>query len=111
MTRVVTPTPGWRVEKQRLLGGGWFLGEVARAVGDDRFLQFWRTDLPIDSALSLALSRPVGEWTAEWQRGVAPRPMLGPAAAFLSVVFGLVTALGALALLLAAAHRREVQAS
>ena len=69
----------WRFTRQRIAGGDHLLGAVARAAGPRRFQEFWRTTLPVDSALTLALGTPVGEWTAKWQRQVADPPRPGPA--------------------------------
>lgn len=68
----------WRVDQQYLAGGERFLGAVVREVGARRFQEFWRTTLPVDSALTVALGRPVGEWTAQWERSVAAAPRFGP---------------------------------
>lgn len=68
----------WRLDQQYLAGGERFLGAVVREVGARRFQEFWRTTLPVDSALTLALGRPVGEWTAQWERSVAAAPRFGP---------------------------------
>src|SRR5205085_4111874 len=64
----------------RLVEGQRFLGDVAREVGRDRFLTFWTSALPVDTALAAALKRPVGEWTADWQRDFVRPVRLGPAA-------------------------------
>jgi hypothetical protein len=67
-------------ETQDLIPGERYLSDVARAVGRERFLGFWGSPLPVDTSLALALRKPVGEWTAEWQRGYTPRLRLGAAA-------------------------------
>ena len=99
----------WRFDRQGLVGAPYLLSAVLREAGPRRFAEFWQTDLPVDSALTLALARPVGEWTAEWELGRAGRPPLGPApqAKELLLSAGLVLfSLGALA---RGVRRREVR--
>ncbi len=60
--------PTWRFSTQNLEDGEVFLSLVLKAVGPQRFLEFWTTALPVDSALTLALRQPAGEWTGRWQR-------------------------------------------
>ncbi len=99
----------WRT--QHLLPGERYLGDVARAVGRDRFLAFWTSPQPVDTALALALKRPVGEWTADWQRdflrGVPIR--LGPAAPLGGVATAFGIALFAIAIVAVTASRRQVR--
>jgi hypothetical protein len=93
------------VEEQR------FLGEVARAVGRDRFLTFWTSPQPVDTTLALALKRPVGEWTADWQRDfIRGGPIrLGPAAPLGAVATAFGVALFAIAIVAVTASRRQVR--
>lgn len=75
---VVQSANSWRFTRQRVTGGDHFLAAVLRAAGPRRFQEFWRTSLPVDSALTRVLRTPVGEWTAAWQREVAEPPRPGP---------------------------------
>jgi hypothetical protein len=46
--------------------GAHLLADIEAEVGRDRFATLWRTDRPVDAALSAALGRPVGQWVADW---------------------------------------------
>src|SRR2546422_7095903 len=72
---------GWWLG-QRVLYSDRYLADVAREVGHDRFLRFWNSPDPVDTALATALKMPVGEWTERWQRRFVPRLPLGAAAPF-----------------------------
>jgi hypothetical protein len=93
----------------RLVEGQRFLGDVARAVGRDRFLSFWTSALPVDSALAAALKRPVGEWTADWQRDFVRPIRLGPAPPLGGVAIALLIAALAVAVVAITASRRQVR--
>ena len=97
----------WRV--QHLLPGERYLGDVARTVGRDRFLDFWTSGQPVDTALALALKRPVGEWTADWERGFVRPIRLGPMPPLGAMVIALAIAVIALAAVAATAWRRQVR--
>src|SRR5437879_13794000 len=60
-------TRGWW-RSQRVLYSDRYLAEVAREVGHDRFLRFWSSTEPVDTALAAALQMAVGEWAVRWQR-------------------------------------------
>jgi hypothetical protein len=97
----------WRV--QHLLPGERYLGDVARTVGRDRFLDFWTSAQPVDTALAAALKRPVGEWTADWERGFV-RPMrLGPTPPLGAAVIAVAIAVLVLTVVAATASRRQVR--
>ena len=97
---VMTSRRFWR--RQRLFGGAFYLSDVAREVGRDRFLEFWNSRLPVDTSLARALRRPVGEWTAVWQQRFLPADLrLGasaPAGASLLAAFLAVVAVAIVAL-------------
>ena len=97
----------WR--QQQLVGGERYLADVAREVGRERFLRFWNSSLPVDTALAAALRAPVGEWTARWQRRFAPRLPLGAAAPLSATLLGIVLGGAAVASVLLTASRREVR--
>jgi len=97
----------WRV--QNLLPGERYLGDVARTVGRDRFLSFWTSGQPVDTALAAALNRPVGEWTADWERGFVRPIRLGPTPPFGAAVIAMAIAVLVLTVVAATASRRQVR--
>lgn len=97
----------WRV--QHLLPGERYLGDVARTVGRDRFLSFWTSGQPVDTALAAALKRPVGEWTADWERGFVSPIRLGPTPPLGAAIIALAIAALALGLVAVSASRRQVR--
>jgi len=94
---------------QRLVEAGRYLGDVAHAVGRDRFLAFWTSPQPVDTALATALKRPVGEWTADWQRDFVRPIRLGPAPPLGGVGLALTIAMLAIAIVAGTAARRQVR--
>lgn len=86
---------GWSPSRQQLVGSEIFLGAVVREIGARRFQDFWRGDLPIDSALTVALRQPVGEWTAKWERTIMPPPHFGPAPRWGELLITLLLIVGA----------------
>lgn len=99
----------WRLDRQGLVGAPHLLSAVLQAAGPRRFAEFWQTDLPVDSALTIALARPVGEWTAEWERGHASRPHLGPAPQAKELLLSAALVLCSLGALARGVRRREVR--
>ena len=97
----------WRV--QHLLPGERYLGDVARTVGRDRFLSFWTSGQPVDTALAAALKRPVGEWTADWERGFVRPIRLGPTPPLGATVIAVAIAVLVLTVVAATASRRQVR--
>jgi len=97
----------WRV--QRLLPGERYLGDVARTVGRDGFQSFWSSGQPVDTALALALKRPVGEWTADWERAFVRPIRLGPTPPLGGMAIALAIAVLALAIVAGTASRRQVR--
>ena len=106
---MVVSEDAWDRRKIRLIGGHWFLSEVVRATDEERFQEFWTTSLPVDSALTVALNQPVGEWTVGWFRRIGPPPPLGAAPGPLDALLGVGTGVLALGLLVLGQTRREVQ--
>ena len=106
---IVVPPDPWDARKTRLVGAERFLADVMHAVGEDRFQEFWTTSLPVDSALTLALHRPVGEWTVEWQRRMLPPPPLGAGVRPLDAALGVALVLLMLSLVMMGQIRREVR--
>jgi len=105
---VVLPERRWW-RAQHLLPGERYLGDIARTVGRDRFLAFWTSGEPVDTALAAALKRPVGEWTADWERGFVQPIRLGPAAPLEGVVMALTIAVFAIVLVAGTASRRQIR--
>jgi hypothetical protein len=105
--RLLDATVRWWGE-ERLVEGWRYLGDVAREVGYDRFLRFWNSTEPVDTALAAALKMPVGKWTARWERRFLPRLPLGAAAPLGAALLGILLAGGAVALVARGAMRRQV---
>ncbi|HEY3279962.1 MAG TPA: hypothetical protein VGJ83_05570 [Gemmatimonadales bacterium] len=107
--RVLVPSRVWW-RQQRLIAGERYLADVARAVGPERFVRFWNSPLPVDTALAAALGEPVGEWTARWQGSLGPPlPPLGASAPLGSALLALLLAAGALSGVALSAARRQVR--
>ena len=107
--RLLVPASPWDIKSVRLVGGDRYLADVLRTAGDDRFLDFWNTTLPIDTALAIALRAPVGDWTVRWQRGVIPTVPLTPRLRLHELLPGLFLIGLALAFTAALVRRREVR--
>ena len=82
--------------------------DVAREVSHDRFLRFWNSTEPVDTALAAALRMPVGDWTERWQRRFVPRLPLGAAAPLAAAVLGILLAGAAIIGAALSAARRQV---
>ncbi len=106
--RVVTLGQWWW-KAQRLVAANRYLSDVVRDVGHDRFLRFWNSTQPVDTALAAALRMPVGEWTVRWEERFAPPVPLGAAAPLSASVFALLLAAAALGSVALAARRRQVR--
>ena len=96
----------WR--RQRLIGSAHYLSDIVSEIGRARFLEFWNSSLPVDTALARALRRPVGEWTISWQRRFAPRVSLGPSAPLTASLLAVLLAAGAVACVAVTVRRRQV---
>lgn len=99
----------WWRRPPALAGGERYLADVVRSVGHERFLRFWNSELPADSALAEALRMPVGDWTRRWQADFVPQIQLGPAPAAGSALLGLLLAAAAMGIVLRTVPRREVR--
>ena len=106
--RFLDSDPGRWWWGQRVLYSYRYLADVAREVGHDRFLRFWNSPEPVDTALAAVLKMPVGEWTERWQRRFVPRLPLGPAAPLSATVIGLLLGGAAVAVVAVGARRRQV---
>lgn len=107
--RVIVPINRWEASKTLLVGGENFLSAVMRKTGPDHFQEFWTTDLPVDSALSLALGEPVGEFVVGYQRTIGPAPAFGAATTPLDAGLGIGFAILVVGIVAAAQERREVR--
>jgi hypothetical protein len=105
--RIVSTERWWW--RQALFGADYYLADAVRTLGHERFRRLWGSELPVDSALAEAFRKPVGEWTRDWQAGVAPPIRLGPATSLGSTLLGLLLAAAALALVARTVSRREVR--
>jgi len=101
-------TRWWR-RIPRLVEGQRFLADVAHEVGRDRFLSFWTSALPVDTALAAALKRPVGEWTADWERGFVRPIRLGPTPPLGSAIIAVAFAVFAIVVVAGTASRRQIR--
>ena len=95
--------------RENLVEAPRFLGDVAHEVGRERFLSFWTSELPVDTALAAVLKRPVGEWTADWQATFINPIRLGPAAPLGAVGMALLLAAVAVGVVVLTASRRQVR--
>jgi hypothetical protein len=100
--------PPWRFDDQRLVDAGVFLARVLHTIGPQRFLEFWNTTLPVDSALTLALRQPAGEWTGRWQRSYPRTLRVTPRAGGGEVISALLEIAVALGCTVLIGQRREV---
>jgi hypothetical protein len=102
----VTTDDWWR--NRSFTGVAWFLSDLVRAQGRERFARFWRSELPVDSAFAAAFGEAIGDWTAQWQRTMLPRLPLGPTVGSASAGLALLLAGLAIALALVWVRRRQV---
>ncbi|MFQ6045980.1 MAG: hypothetical protein ACE5PT_06430, partial [Gemmatimonadales bacterium] len=56
---------------------GTFLSDLIADMGPDRFREFWRSGLPVDSAFSVSMGVPIEEWTMRWARSQIGMPKRG----------------------------------
>jgi hypothetical protein len=105
--RLVWPFRWW--QGQRLAGGDRYFADAVRAIGRDRFHRFWNSEDPVDTALTAALRRPIGEWTREWQAQLVPPVRLGPASRASDTLLSLLLAVAGLGFVAVTVARREVR--
>jgi hypothetical protein len=46
--------------------GDWFLSDIIRMEGRERFGRFWKSDQPVEAAFQDAFGRDLGGWTRDW---------------------------------------------
>jgi hypothetical protein len=107
--RVVAPRDRWDAARTLMVGSDQFLSEVVKRIGPDRFQEFWTTSLPVDSALSLALREPVGDFIVRYERAMGPAPRFGAATTPLDAGLGIVFSVLVVGLVMAAQGRRRVR--
>lgn len=57
----------------------WFLADLVRTMGRERFARFWRSPLPRDSAFQATFGMPMEEWTHRWIHARRPAVRIGSA--------------------------------
>ncbi len=107
--KVVVPPDAWQSSRVNLIGAHSYLASIVGTVGVDRFQEFWTTSLPVDSALTLAVQKPVGEYTVSWLRGFSYPPRFGAATRWLDALLGLGFAVVIMALAILGQTRRQVR--
>jgi hypothetical protein len=86
----------------------WYLADLVRAQGRDKFGRFWRDNLPPDSAFASVYGMSIAEWTRAWIRDRRPGLHAGPGIRKASVLWGLLTIVGFVAVGAAFAQRRRI---
>jgi hypothetical protein len=85
-----------------------YLSDLVVAMGEERFQQFWSSELQLEAAFLNAFEIPIEEWTMEWSRDQIGIPRRGPSApagvTIMSLMLGIVCVGGGMAY----AARREV---
>lgn len=84
----IVEKPWWSDRDER----SWFLADLVRLMGRERFARFWRSPLPRDSAFAAAMGMPIEQWTHRWLAETRPDIQIGPAIRPLSVLLGLAVA-------------------
>jgi hypothetical protein len=85
----------------------WFLADVVRWGGRERFARFWRSPLPLDSAFAAGIGMPLDRWTAGWLRNRYSRTRFGPGVPLGTWLLGVgIAGLAALVALVLAGRRQ-----
>jgi hypothetical protein len=106
---VLSPGSGWRIRDSRLPDEATTLAALVQEAGEDAFQEFWTTSLPIDSALTIAVGKPAGEWLAERPQAKALKITLGPVPPLSSMIGGTLVGLFLLAVAAVMVQRRQVK--
>lgn len=102
----LVPTDYWW-RRRSLEGAEWFLSDLVRDQGRERFGRFWRSAASVDSAFAAAFGEPIGDWTRRWQHTMLPVLQLGPATRPTDAGLGLLVAgLAAVAALIYVGRRQ-----
>jgi len=95
-------------EGRGFYGGRSYLADLVREVGRERFMKFWRSPLPPDSAFAAATGQPIERWTARWERKRLHGMVFGNRIPLASVLLSLLVAGAVIAGGAAAVTRRRV---
>lgn len=101
--------PWWRWERAPGFGPrqASLLGDMSRALGDEKFLAFWRSSLEPMDAFREASGRDFPPWVREWMAGHYPPQETGPTTTRGSVAFALLILVAGVGLAILAATRRQ----
>ncbi len=86
-----------------------YFADLVDHIGPERFGRFWNSELPVDTALAVALREPVSEWTRRWQATLVPPVRLGPVAPPSATVLATLLGVAAVVLVMLTATRRQVR--
>ena len=92
-SRFMTERYTWRGGDE----SSWYLADLVREMGRDRFARFWRSPLPRDSAFAAAFGLPMNEWTHRWIADRRPSVRVGPTIRPTSTLLGLLLAIALVA--------------
>jgi len=71
----------------------WYLSDLVRLMGRERFARFWRSPLPRDSAFVAAFGIPMDQWTHRWLAERRPGVRVGSAVRLSSSLLGVLLAI------------------
>ena len=83
------------------------LGDMARSLGDEKFLAFWRSSREPMDAFREASGRDFPSWAQEWMAGHYPPQETGPTTTPGAKLFALVILIAGVGLAMLAADRRQ----
>ena len=86
----------------------WYLADLVRARGRQSFDRFWHSNLPLDSAFTSVYGMSVDDWTRGWLQERRPGLHAGPGVRTASVLWGLLSIVGFVAIGAAFAQRRRI---
>jgi hypothetical protein len=95
-------------EGRGFYGGRGYLADLVREIGRERFIEFWRSPLPPDSAFAAATGQSIERWTAHWERGRLHGMMFRNRVPLAAVLLSLLVAGAVIAGGAAAVTRRRV---
>ncbi len=87
---------------------GWLLSEMVRALGQDRFMSFWRSSEPVPDAFRGAAHQSLDSWVHDWAvRMYGPVPV-GPGLGALDALYGVLLLIGGCLVALRVSRGRRV---
>ncbi len=95
-------------EGRGFYGGRSYLADMVREIGRERFMKFWRSALPPDSAFAAATGTSIERWTVRWERERLHGMVLRNRVPLPSVLLSLLVAGAVIAVGAAAVTRRQV---